>query len=72
MRGLSVVFVLRLGQFLREREYGMTNVERKRLIKVDRRGIRRFDLEAAWDEDDGKTHPEATVRRQSSATKDVS
>jgi hypothetical protein len=50
----------------------MTNIERKRLIKVDRRGICRFNLEAAWDQDDGKTHPEATVRRQSSATKDVS
>jgi hypothetical protein len=49
-----------------------TNVERERRIEVDRRGIRRFDLEAAWDEDDGKTHPESTVGRQSSTTKDVS
>jgi len=70
-RGLSVLFVLHLG-VLCSREYGMTNIERKRLIKVDRRGICRFNLEAAWDQDDGKTHPESSVRRQSSATKDVS
>lgn len=48
-----------------------TNVERKRSIKVDRCGIRQFDLEAAWDQNDGKADPESAVRRKSSATKDV-
>jgi hypothetical protein len=68
MRGL-VSFVLRFVGIWMDM---WTNVERERRIEVDRRGIRRFDLEAAWDEDDGKTHPESSVRRQSSATKDVS
>jgi hypothetical protein len=53
------------------REYA-TNVESERGIKVDGRGICRFNLEAAWDEDDSKADPESTVGRQRSATKDVS
>jgi hypothetical protein len=53
------------------REYA-TNVESERGIKVDGRGICRFDLKAAWDEDNSQTDPESTVGRQRSATKDVS
>ena len=68
MRGL-VSFVLQLVDIWMDM---WTNVKRERRIEVDRRGIRRLDLEAAWDEDDGKTNPESTVGRQSSATKDVS
>lgn len=49
-----------------------TNVECKCSVKVERcSAVGFFDLEAAWDQNDGEADPETSIRAKCRATKDI-